>query len=142
MQATHYLKKYKERGGTYSGEKNSDQGLSRWNREKWKDEKGNVCGSGKNKSIKKCRPTIKITEKTPVTWRELNSSEKKKVVREKKIIGMGRKSPNIKRKKATSPGRKKATSPGRKKATSPGRKKATSPGRKKATSPGRKKKKN
>ena len=54
------VKTYKERGGTYSGEKPSKkQGISRWIKEDWKDEKGNACGSKKNKNTKKCRPSKK-----------------------------------------------------------------------------------
>ena len=30
--------------------------LKRWFKEKWVDEKGNPCGSAKNKNTKKCRP--------------------------------------------------------------------------------------
>ena len=30
--------------------------LKRWFKEKWTDEKGNACGSTKNKNTKKCRP--------------------------------------------------------------------------------------
>ena len=41
--------------------------LKRWFKEKWKDEKGNVCGSTKNKK-----------------------AERSKVVRAKKKVGMGR----------------------------------------------------
>ena len=43
--------------------------LKRWFKEKWKDEKGNPCGSSKNKGTKKCRPSKKVSKKTPVTWK-------------------------------------------------------------------------
>jgi hypothetical protein len=43
--------------------------LKRWFKEKWTDEKGNVCGSSKNKKTKKCRPSKKVSSKTPVTWK-------------------------------------------------------------------------
>ena len=37
--------------------------LKRWFKEKWKDEKGNPCGSSKNKGVKKCRPSKKVSKK-------------------------------------------------------------------------------
>lgn len=83
-------RKYKEAGGTYSGKKPTSSEGQRWYKEKWKDEKGNVCGSSKNKGTKKCRPTVRVNSKTPVTWDEMSPSEKKRAVREKKKVGMGR----------------------------------------------------
>ena len=90
-------KEYKKRGGTYSGSKPSkNEGQQRWDREKWKDEKGNDCGSSKNKNIKKCRPTVRITSKTPITWNEMTKKEKENAIKEKKKIGMGKKTSPIK----------------------------------------------
>lgn len=59
------------------------KGLKRWFSEKWKDQKGNECGSGKLKTEPKCRPSKKVTEDTPVTWNELSESQKKRAVAEK-----------------------------------------------------------
>ena len=59
------------------------KGLKRWFSEKWEDQKGNECGSGKLKTEPKCRPSKKVTDKTPVTWGELSESEKKRAVGEK-----------------------------------------------------------
>jgi hypothetical protein len=73
--------------------------LKRWFKEKWTDEKGNPCGSEKNKNIKKCRPSKRINSKTVKTWGEMSSAEKKKAVAEKKRVGMGKRASNIKRKK-------------------------------------------
>lgn len=93
------VKTYKERGGTYSGEKKNDnKGVTRWNKEKWTDEKGNVCGSSKNKETKKCRPSKRFSKDTPVTWKELSPSQKKKAVNEKKKVGMGKRTSPIKKK--------------------------------------------
>ncbi len=83
----------------------SDKGLQRWFAEEWVDEKGNVCGSSKNKNTKKCRPKKRITKDTPVTWNEMSPSQKSKAVSEKKRVGMGRKASPIKRRKVTSPTR-------------------------------------
>ena len=73
--------------------------LKRWFKEKWTDEKGNVCGSTKNKNTKKCRPSKRVSSKTPKTWKEMSSSEKKKAVAEKKRVGMGKRTSSLKRKK-------------------------------------------
>ena len=70
--------------------------LKRWFKEKWTDEKGNPCGSTKNKKTKKCRPSKKISSKTDTTWNEMSSTEKKKAVAEKKKVGMGNRTSNIK----------------------------------------------
>ncbi len=73
--------------------------LKRWFKEKWTDEKGNPCGSDKNKKTKKCRPSKRISSKTPKTWKEMSSLEKKKAVAEKKRVGMGKRTSSLKRKK-------------------------------------------
>jgi len=73
--------------------------LQRWFKEKWTDEKGNVCGSTKNKKTKKCRPSKRVSGKTPKTWKEMSPAEKKKAVAEKKRVGMGKKTSSLKRKK-------------------------------------------
>ena len=73
--------------------------LKRWFKEKWTDEKGNPCGSTKNKNTKKCRPSKRISGDTVKTWSEMSSAEKKKAVDEKKRVGMGSRASNIKRNK-------------------------------------------
>ena len=72
--------------------------LKRWFKEKWTDEKGNVCGSRKNKNVKKCRPSRRVSSKTVKTWGEMSASEKRRAVAEKKRVGMGRKTSQIRRK--------------------------------------------
>jgi len=74
--------------------------LKRWNKEKWTDQKGRRCGSGKGETVK-CRPSKKVSKKTPVTWKEMSNREKRKAVSEKKKVGMGKKASPIRRK--TSP---------------------------------------
>jgi hypothetical protein len=71
--------------------------LKRWFKEKWTDEKGNPCGSTKNKNTKKCRPSKRVSGKTVKTWSEMSPSEKKRAVEEKKKVGMGRKTSQIRR---------------------------------------------
>jgi hypothetical protein len=73
--------------------------LKRWFKEKWTDEKGNPCGSTKNKRTKKCRPSRRVSKDTPVTWSEMSPAQKKKAVAEKKRTGMGRRTSAIKKKK-------------------------------------------
>ena len=73
--------------------------LQRWFKEKWTDEKGNVCGSTKNKKTKKCRPSKRVSGKTHKTWKEMSPAEKKKAVAEKKRVGMGKRTSSLKRKK-------------------------------------------
>ncbi len=73
--------------------------LQSWFKEKWTDEKGNACGSTKNKRTKKCRPSKRVSGKTPKTWKEMSPAEKKKAVAEKKRVGMGKRTSSLKRKK-------------------------------------------
>lgn len=63
--------------------------LRRWFKEEWKDEKGNVCGSEKNKSTKVCRPSKRVSANSPKPWSEMSKEEKNKVVSAKKKAGMG-----------------------------------------------------
>ena len=72
--------------------------LKRWFKEKWKDEKGNPCGSSKNKKTKKCRPSKKVSSKTPRTWGSMSKSQKAKAVAEKKKVGMGKRTSSIRKK--------------------------------------------
>ena len=69
--------------------------LKRWFSEGWTDQSGNPCGSPKGDKVKKCRPSRRISSDTPVTWKELGS-RKKKVVAEKKRVGMGNRTSSIK----------------------------------------------
>tara|TARA_R110000787_G_scaffold110129_1_gene218776 strand:+ start:722 stop:991 length:270 start_codon:yes stop_codon:yes gene_type:complete len=71
--------------------------LKRWFKEKWTDEKGNACGSTKNKKTKKCRPSKRVSSKTPKTWSQMSPAEKKKAIAEKKKVGMGKKTSSLKR---------------------------------------------
>ena len=70
--------------------------LKRWFKEKWTDQKGNPCGSSKTKGVKKCRPSKKVSSKTPVTWKGVGK-RKAAVVAEKKRVGMGQRTKPIKR---------------------------------------------
>ena len=78
------VKEYKKRGGKYIGEKPTNKGLDRWFKEDWRTEKG-------KKTYKEggtiFRPTKRITEKTPTTFKELTKKEIKKAKKEKKATG-------------------------------------------------------
>lgn len=94
--ASGYIAKCRKKSGKII---KSDKGakLKRWNSEKWKDEKGNDCGSplkGQRRA-KKCRPSKRITKNTPTTWNEMSASEKKRAVNEKKKVGMGKRTSPI-----------------------------------------------
>ena len=80
--------------------------LKRWFKEKWKDEKGNPCGSRKNKNTKKCRPSKRVSSKTPVTWKGVGK-RKAAVVAEKKRVGMGKRTSALRKRKRKTTTRKK-----------------------------------
>lgn len=61
--------------------------LKRWFSEKWTNQKGDECGAGTTKNTPKCRPSIKVSEKTPKTWSELSKSEKKRAITDKQKVG-------------------------------------------------------
>lgn len=63
--------------------------LKRWFKEKWTDEKGNVCGSPDRKGVKACRPSVRVSKDSPKPWKEMTKAEKTKVVSAKKKVGMG-----------------------------------------------------
>lgn len=93
-----YIAKCRKKKGNVKKSKKGSS-LKRWYKEDWRDEKGNVCGSSKNKNTKKCRPKKRVSKKTPVTWNEMSEKEKKRAVREKKKVGMGKKTRKIHKKK-------------------------------------------
>ena len=61
--------------------------LKRWFDEKWVDVKtGKKCGRGKNEKGRPypaCRPSVKVSKKTPKTTSEMSSKEKARFKREK-----------------------------------------------------------
>lgn len=74
--------------------KDPDQALRRWAEEKWKDVRtGKPCGE-KSKGKQYCRPTRKVSEKTPKTGGSLSPAEKRKAVAAKKA---GKRAPTLKK---------------------------------------------
>jgi len=73
------VKTYKEYGGKYKG-KPDNEGLDRWFDEKWED-----IGDDEDK-YPTFRPTIRVSDKTPITKGELDYDEKRKKIKEKQKI--------------------------------------------------------
>ena len=70
--------------------------LKRWDKEKWVDtHTGKACGSGGKNEY--CRPTKKVSGKTPVTKAEMSSSALAKKKAEKSRVGMGARVKAVKR---------------------------------------------
>ena len=103
------VKKYKSLGGKYKGSKSKKSGLSRWFKEKWvdlnrpiKNKSGKIIGykpCGRKSALKSsgkyplCRPSKKISLKTPRTIKEIN---KKGITKAKKEKAKVKGSKNIK----------------------------------------------
>lgn len=89
------VRKYKKLGGKYKGKQSLKKGLKRWYKEKWVDlnrpikKSGKIigykeCGRKSSSSSGKyptCRPSKRISKKTPKTYKELS----------KKIISIAKK---------------------------------------------------
>jgi len=61
-------------------------GLDRWFKEKWVDVKtGKPCGrqKGEDRAYPACRPSKRVSSKTPKTTKEMSSAEKARFKREK-----------------------------------------------------------
>lgn len=68
--------------------------LKRWADEKWVDTRTNKpCGAGGSNEY--CRPTKKVSSKTPKTRSEISSSKLSAKKAEKSRVGMGRRVSNI-----------------------------------------------
>jgi hypothetical protein len=69
---------YKAAGGTYSGRASPKVGLKRWHAEEWKRPDGSPCGrrtSREPSPYPYCRPTKRISPKTPKTQKELGKTK-------------------------------------------------------------------
>ena len=74
----------------------SDEGtsLKRWEKEKWVDTRTNkACGAGGSNEY--CRPTRRVSLKTPTTKSEISPSKLAAKKAEKSRVGMGRRVSNI-----------------------------------------------
>ncbi len=64
--------------------------LKRWFKEDWKDVKtGKACGrsKGEKRGTPYCRPSKRISSKTPKTTKELTASEKRSRIQQKNRLG-------------------------------------------------------
>jgi hypothetical protein len=64
--------------------------LKRWFKEDWKDVRtGKACGrqKGEKRGTPYCRPTKRVSSKTPKTASEMTSSEKRSRISQKKRLG-------------------------------------------------------
>ena len=78
------VQEYKRLGGKYVGNKPKTKGLTRWFKEDWKNQRGEV-GYAKKGDV--YRPTKRVNDKTPLTFQELNKGELEKARREKAQTG-------------------------------------------------------
>jgi hypothetical protein len=84
----------KESGNVRKGE--SGTSLKRWQSEKWVDTRtGKPCGAGGKNEY--CRPSKRVSSKTPVTKSELSLSKLAEKKAEKSRVGMGNRVSNIKK---------------------------------------------
>lgn len=78
---------YKMRGGTYSGTKPAASNLRRWYHEKWIDvcywPQRKACSSNQ-KGFPYCRPSARVSSRTPTTVQELTPAQRKERCRRKK----------------------------------------------------------
>jgi hypothetical protein len=64
--------------------------LKRWFKEEWVDVRsGKPCGrqKGEKRGTPYCRPSKRVSERTPVTASEITTAQKKKRIAEKKKLG-------------------------------------------------------
>jgi len=80
--------------------------LKRWFKEKWIDVRtGKPCGrrAGEKRGTPYCRPSKRVSSKTPKTSSEMSAAEKRKKIAEKKRLGQPAGKPrrvkNLKRRK-------------------------------------------
>lgn len=84
----------KESGNVRKTEKGAS--LKRWEKEKWVDTRtGNACGAGGSNEY--CRPSKRVSSKTPVTKSEISPSKLAAKKAEKSRVGMGNRVSNIKK---------------------------------------------
>ena len=64
--------------------------LKRWFKEKWVDVRsGKPCGrqAGEKRGTPYCRPSKRVSERTPVTASEMSESQKRSRIKQKKKLG-------------------------------------------------------
>ena len=79
-----YARAHSYKSNPYKGERKPKKGLARWFKEKWRNQRGEV---GYSKPGDVYRPTKRITNNTPATFRELSWSRLRRASNEKKRTG-------------------------------------------------------
>jgi hypothetical protein len=86
----------KESGSVRKGEAGAS--LKRWEKEEWKDTRtGKACGAGGKNEY--CRPTKRVSSRTPVTKSEMSGSMLARKKAEKSRVGMGARVKNVTKRK-------------------------------------------
>lgn len=78
-----YYEKHKSKEA-YTGPRKENEGLSRWYKEEWRNQRGEV---GYKKKGDIYRPTKRVNKNTPKTHNELSKKDKEKAMKEKKTKG-------------------------------------------------------
>jgi len=74
-------KGFSQRAHCQGRKKRLNEDLRRWFKEKWTAQDGSECGDYKGRGRVKCRPSKRVSDKSPETWSEMSPKEKKKAVR-------------------------------------------------------------
>lgn len=74
-------KGFSQRAHCQGKKKKINEDLRRWFKEKWTAQDGSKCGEYKGRGRVKCRPSRRVSEKSPQTWSEMSPEQKKKAVR-------------------------------------------------------------
>ena len=61
--------------------KRLEEDIARWFKERWTAQDGSKCGEYKGRGRVKCRPSKRVSDKTPQTWGEMSKGQKKKAIR-------------------------------------------------------------
>jgi hypothetical protein len=78
------VKYYKDHGGKFKENNKNKEGLTRWFKEKWVNQHGDVGYKHKNDIY---RPSKRISSKSPVTWKELTKKEIEIASKKKYTLG-------------------------------------------------------
>ena len=70
--------------------------LKRWEKEGWKDQSGKPCGT-KRSGTPYCRPSKRVSSKTPKTRSEMSKSQYRSKVSQKASVGRGKRVTPLKR---------------------------------------------
>ena len=91
-----FSNKYGKKKSPYKGKKTQKKGLSRWFKEKWVNQRGEIGYKYKSDVY---RPSKRITSKTPTTYGELSKRQIKRARKEKYTSGRVKKFKKTKKNK-------------------------------------------